>query len=86
MNLRNAMQASNVPVFQELARRIGLERIREHVRKIGYGSSEIGQVVDKFWLEGPLAISAIEQVEFLGRLPEGQTTGQPLRPPARLAK
>ena len=68
MNLRDAIKVSNVPVFQELARRIGLERMRESVRKLGYGNTEIGDVVDRFWLDGPLAISAVEQAEFLGRL------------------
>jgi beta-lactamase class D len=72
MNLRDAIKASNVPVYQELARRIGLDRMRAGVRKLGYGNMEIGSVVDRFWLEGPLAISAVEQTEFLGRLLEGK--------------
>jgi beta-lactamase class D len=68
MNLRDAIKVSNVPVYQELARRIGLERMREGVRRLGYGNMEIGSVVDRFWLDGPLAISAVEQVEFLHSL------------------
>ena len=72
MNLRDAIKASNVPVYQELARRIGLERMRAGVTKLGYGNMEIGNVVDRFWLDGPLAISAIEQTEFLGRLVAGK--------------
>jgi beta-lactamase class D len=71
MSLREAMPISNVPVYQELARRIGRERMAEGVRQLGYGSMEIGEVVDRFWLDGPLAISALEQVEFLTRLAEG---------------
>jgi len=71
MNLRDAIKASNVPVYQELARRIGLERIRDGVKKFGYGNMEIGHVADRFWLEGPLAISAVEQTEYLGRLING---------------
>lgn len=71
MNLRDAIKASNVPVYQELARRIGLDRMRAGVKKLGYGNMEIGSVVDRFWLEGPLAISAIEQTEFLSRLTAG---------------
>jgi beta-lactamase class D len=72
MNLRDAIKASNVPVYQELARRIGLERMRAGVKKLGYGNMEIGNVVDRFWLDGPLSISAVEQTEFLGRLLEGK--------------
>jgi beta-lactamase class D OXA-50 len=72
MNLRDAIKASNVPIYQELARRIGLERMRAGVKKLGYGNGEIGEAVDRFWLDGPLAISAVEQTEFLGRLAEGK--------------
>lgn len=72
MHLRDAIKASNVPIYQELARRIGLERMRAGVKRLGYGNMEIGNVVDRFWLEGPLAISAVEQTEFLGRLVEGK--------------
>jgi beta-lactamase class D len=33
---------------------------------------EIGNVVDQFWLKGPLTISAVEQTDFLHRLVEGK--------------
>lgn len=71
MGLREAIKISNVPVYQGLARRIGLERMRAGVKKLGYGNCEIGHVVDRFWLDGPLAISAVEQTEFLHRLLKG---------------
>jgi len=72
MGLRDAIRVSNVPVYQELARRIGLERMREQVDRLDYGNREIGAVVDRFWLVGPLKISAVEQVRFLCRLARGQ--------------
>jgi len=68
MGLREAIGISNVPIYQELARRIGLERMRENVSKMKYGNKEIGDTVDIFWLKGPLEISAIEQTRFLARL------------------
>ena len=71
MGLREAMKLSNVPIFQELARRIGLERMRAELRRIDYGNNEIGEKVDVFWLEGPLGISAVEQVVFLSKLAGG---------------
>lgn len=77
MNLRDAIKASNVPIYQELARRIGLDRRRAGVKKLGYGDMEIGNVVDRFWLDGPLSISAVEQTEFLGRLVEGKLPVSP---------
>lgn len=71
LNLRDAFAASSVPVYQELARRIGPARMREAVAAFGYGNAETGTVVDRFWLDGPLTISAIEQTAFLLRLAQG---------------
>ena len=68
MGLRGAMKVSNVPVFQELARRIGLQRMGEAIGRLGYGNQQIGGDVTTFWLRGPLAISAVEQTSFLARL------------------
>lgn len=72
MGLRDAIRISNVPIYQELARRIGLKRMREGVEKLGFGNHDIGDSVDTFWLEGPLKISALEQCLFLVRLAAGQ--------------
>ena len=77
MNLRDAMKASSVPVFQELARRAGLDRMRAAVREFRYGNMEVGNVVDRFWLDGPLMISAVEQAEFLKRLTTGELPVKP---------
>lgn len=68
MGLRGAMKVSNVPLYQELARRIGLQRMREALVRLGYGNQQIGSDVTTFWLRGPLAISAVEQTRFLSRL------------------
>lgn len=68
MGLRGAIRVSNVPIYQELARRIGLGPMQEAVRRLNYGNGEIGSDVTTFWLRGPLAISAIEQTRFLSRL------------------
>jgi beta-lactamase class D len=68
MGLRGAIRVSNVPIYQELARRIGLVPMEEAVRRLNYGNEEIGSDVSTFWLRGPLAISAIEQTRFLSRL------------------
>lgn len=71
MSLREAFPMSNVPVFQELARRTGLETYRKDLARLGYGNAAVGERVDRFWLDGPLAISAVEQVNFLTRLAAG---------------
>jgi beta-lactamase class D len=72
MSLREAIKISNVPIYQELARRIGLPTMAEQVRRLGYGNGQIGTQVDRFWLDGPLTISAVEQTHFLARLAQGQ--------------
>lgn len=63
--LASAFAASSVPYYQELARRIGLPRMREAVARFHYGNAEIGDSVDTFWLGLPLAISPLEQLAFL---------------------
>lgn len=68
MSMREAVRVSSVPVFQELARRIGPEREREWMRRLGYGNAEVGTAMDRFWLDGPLAISTEAQASWLCRL------------------
>lgn len=72
MPLGRAFAISNVPVYQELARRIGLENYRAWLDKLGYGNANPGQDVETFWLRGPLEISAIDQVKFLAKLAKRQ--------------
>lgn len=68
MGLRDAIRVSNVPVYQELARRTGARRMQEYLALLEYGNQDSGDVVDRFWLDGPLKISAFEQATFLARL------------------
>ena len=68
MSLHDAIRISNVPVYQELARRIGLDRMSENLALLDYGNEDTGTIVDMFWLQGPLKISALEQAKFLARL------------------
>ena len=71
MGLNEAIAMSNVPIYKELARRIGIERMRKGVALLEYGNQQIGDTVDTFWLQGPLEISAVEQTQFLARLAQG---------------
>ena len=71
MDLREAIKLSAVPVYQEVARRVGLQRMQQNVGQIGYGNYEIGTVIDDFWLDGSLRISAVEQTGFLSKLAQG---------------
>lgn len=66
--LRSAIAASAVPVYQEIARRIGAERMQKYVELLDYGNRNIGGGIDQFWLTGDLRIDCIQQIDFLDRL------------------
>lgn len=66
--LRGAIQASAVPVFQQLARTIGEKKMGKYLHKFAYGNEHVDGGVDHFWLDGQLKISAIQQVAFLEKL------------------
>jgi beta-lactamase class D len=72
MSLRDAIKVSNVPVYQGLARRIRMDRMRQGLQQLNYGNMDPGAVVDTFWLDGPLKISAVEQTVFLDKLAQDQ--------------
>lgn len=64
-SMRSAFKYSCVWYYQEIARRVGEERMGYWLAKVGYGNREMGAPIDSFWLTGTLQISAIEQIEFL---------------------
>ena len=65
---RTALKYSAVWVYQEIARQIGEEREAEFLKKFRYGNGDVSGSVDHFWLDGPLRISAQQQIEFLKKL------------------
>ncbi|WP_407175212.1 class D beta-lactamase [Bradyrhizobium sp. STM 3562] len=69
--LRSAIAASVVPVYQEIARRIGQERMQKYVDLFDYGNRDIGGGIDQFWLTGKLRIDPVQQVDFVDRLRRG---------------
>lgn len=68
--LAEAFARSTVWVYQRLVPAIGAERLQAGLANFGYGNADIGGPgdLDRYWLSGPLAISAREQVAFIGRL------------------
>ncbi|MGL4393907.1 MAG: penicillin-binding transpeptidase domain-containing protein [Brevinema sp.] len=74
MNLRQAFKSSNVPAFQQLAKKIGMSRMNDYITKYEYGNQNIGTIVNSFWLEGPLMISAQGQTKWLAKLASGSLT------------
>lgn len=77
MSIREAIVVSNVPIYQELARRIGLLRYREWLNRLDYGNRQTGDDVERFWLKGPLETTPIEQALFLARLARGKLDASP---------
>lgn len=69
--LRSAMAVSAVWVFQEIARRIGDERMQSLVDAFDYGNRSIGGDIDHFWLTGDMRVDPVQQVDFLDRLRRG---------------
>lgn len=71
--LRSAIAVSAVPVYREIARRIGPEPMKEFVQKLAYGNGDIGGApVDAFWLRGNLRVSPVQQLQFIGQLLRGK--------------
>jgi len=66
--MKSAFPISCVWFYQELARRIGQEKMLEWITKADYGNKKIKNKIDRFWLDGKLAISASEQIDFLEKL------------------
>ena len=74
--LREAFRVSCVPAFQQLARKIGKERMTTWIETIGYGDKDISSGVDDFWLpvEGKksIIISPNEQALLIKKLVNGK--------------
>ncbi len=72
LDLGGALTTSCVPCFQEVARGVGADRMRQYLRVFRYGNEDISGPIDRFWLDGPLRISPREQTEFLHRMLGGE--------------
>jgi len=54
--------------YQELARRIGKNRMQFWIDSVKYGNQQMGSEIDDFWLAGDIGISAKQQVDFIAKL------------------
>ena len=68
----SAMRYSVVWYFQEIARRLGMERETYYLRRLRYGNADASSGLTTFWLGGSLLISPVEQMTFLRRLYDGE--------------
>ncbi len=69
--LQSAIRYSVVWYYQELASRVGAQRMQDYLSRVGYGNDDIAGGIDRFWLGSSLKISPFEQVDFLKRLCDG---------------
>ena len=67
-NLRSGIKFSVVWFYQELARRVGREKMQEYIDAAEYGNRDISGPIDRFWLDGDLKISPREQIDLMVRL------------------
>jgi beta-lactamase class D len=72
MNMREAFEVSNVPFYQEMARRIGKDTMQMLLDSVGYGrrndTFRITDNIDRFWLDNTLKVTADEQLGLVKRL------------------
>ena len=67
-SLDSAMKASVLWFYQRTAGLIGRERMLASLKRLGYGSDTYEGEQTTFWLNGDLAVSPLEQADFLSRL------------------
>jgi len=69
LTFKQAFHLSCVPCYQEIARKVGFERMQQFVVKFDYGDLDISpKNIDKFWLEGNSKVSQFQQIAFLRKL------------------
>lgn len=66
--LGSAMRDSAIWYYQEVARDIGSERMKNWLDRLAYGNEDIDGGIDQFWLNSSLKITALEQLDFIERL------------------
>jgi beta-lactamase class D len=66
LSFKEAFHASCVPCYKEIARKVGVERMKKFTSEMNYGKLDIDSTnLDMFWLEGKSTINQYEQISFL---------------------
>ena len=66
---KEAFQFSCVPCYQDVARRVGAQRMNTYLDKLNFGQMQVDSTtIDNFWLTGTSRISPFQQIDFLKRL------------------
>jgi beta-lactamase class D len=78
MTFAEAFRLSCVPCYQDIARRIGVERMEHGLARLGYPGMVVDSAdLDTFWLEGESRITPYQQIDFLRRLYGSELPIQP---------
>lgn len=76
LTMQEALSASSVPYYQEVARRIGKDTMQRWIDSLGYGArfgkAHIKTAVDTFWLDNTVKVTADEQLGLVKKLYFGQ--------------
>ncbi len=66
LSFKDAFHFSCVPCYQEIARTIGVKRMKNYLYNMNYGNMDFDSTnVDMFWLEGNSKINQFQQIGFL---------------------
>lgn len=66
LTFKEAFHYSCVPCYQEIARKIGVQRMRNYLNNMSYVEMKFDSTnLDMFWLEGQSEITQYQQISFL---------------------
>ena len=68
LSMKEAFKVSAVNYYQEVARRIGKDTMKQWIDTLHYGNMNISGPVDSFWLNNTLKISPDEQLGLVKKL------------------
>ena len=69
LTFKKAFQVSCVPCYQEIARKVGVKRMKSYLKKLNYNGMVFDTLtIDNFWLQGKSKFSQMQQIDFLERL------------------
>jgi beta-lactamase class D len=68
LTMYEAFRVSAVPYFQEVARRIGREKMQFWLDSLSYGTKKIKTTIDSFWLDRSLTITPDEELGLVKKL------------------
>ncbi|MGB0868330.1 MAG: penicillin-binding transpeptidase domain-containing protein [Flavobacteriales bacterium] len=73
LSFRDAFHFSCVPCYQEIAAKVGVERMIDYTNKFQFGKMVLdSNTLTNFWLEGNSGINQFQQIEFLQSFEESQ--------------